>query len=121
MERDSVIVSRRPPSKEGKLSARFEYQKMTAREFSAALREIDLPPDAFARIFGVRKEVVARWLKGTQDVPPWVFVVLWILREVPNGIAIARTAAANHIAQDRKYVERGPFPYLTIPDDEEDS
>lgn len=107
--------------KEAKISARFEYARMSAKDFREALDEIDLPPQAFARIFGVRIEVVTRWLKGDQDIPPWAFVVLWILREVPNGIAIARTAAANHIVRDREHEERGEFPYLTIPDDEEGS
>lgn len=94
---------------------------MSAADFSLALREIDLAPPAFARIFGIRIEVVTRWLKGEQDIPPWAFVALWLMREVPNGVAIARTAAANHIARDTKYPQRGEFPYLTIPDDEEDS
>lgn len=117
---DSAILALQKP-KEAKISARFEYARMSAKDFREALDEIDLPHDAFARIFGVRIEVVRRWLKGEQDIPAWCFPVLWILREVPNGIAIARTAAANHIVRDREHPDRGDFPYLTIPDDEEDS
>lgn len=117
---DAMLAPRPPPSRKP-VSARFDYRRMTAREFSEALREIDLQPDAFARIFGVRKEVVGRWLSGTQDVPSWPFVALWLLREIPNGIAIARTAAANHIEIDREHPDRGRFPYLNIPDDREDS
>lgn len=101
------------------LSARFSYARMSAEDFSKALRDMDLPPPAFARIFGVRIEVVTRWLKGEQDIPPWCHVACWLMREVPNGVAIARTAAANHIVRDHKYPARGEFPYLTIPDQPE--
>src|SRR5690606_10889095 len=103
MGRFSTILAGRSPPKGPPVSARFEYARMSADDFSKALHDIDLAPPAFARIFGVRIEVVTRWLKGEQDIPPWVFVVCWLLREIPNGIAIARTAAANHIARDHKY------------------
>lgn len=115
---DAILASRAPPPKRDTVSARFEYQKMTGREFSAALAEIDLAPKAFARIFGVRPEVVQRWIKGEQDVATWVFPVMWLLREIPEGIAIARSAAANHIKIDRDHPDRGEFPYLRIPDEE---
>lgn len=103
------------------MSARFEYTRMTGAEITEALQEIDLDPVAFCRIFGIRPEVMKRWQRDEQDAPPWIFPVLWLLREVPNGIAIARTAAANHIKVDRNHLTRGDFPYLNIPDAWEDS
>lgn len=107
-----------PPRK--RMSARFEYTRLTGRQIGDALAEIDLLPAAFCRIFGVRKEVMRKWLKDEQEPPPWVFVVLWLLREVPNGIAIARTAAANHIRLDREHPEYGEFPYLISAQDDGD-
>lgn len=119
MPHNSAMLAAQSPPREASLSARFEYQKMTAREFSDALAEIDLPPKAFARIFGVRPEVVQRWIRDEQDIPPWPFICLWLLREIPEGIAIARSAAANHIKTDRDNPGRGDFPYLRIPDEED--
>lgn len=121
MTRDSATIAGRSPPRESRLSARFRYRRMTPKEFRDELQEIDLPPHAFARIFGVRPETITKWMRGENEIPPWPFVVLWLLREIPNGIAIARTAAANHIEFDNKFPDRGEFPYLSIPDDEEGS
>lgn len=117
MTRDSTTIAGRSPSRESRLSARFRYRRMTPKEFRDELQEIDLPPHAFARIFGVRPETITKWMKGDQDIPPWPFVALWLMREIPEGIAIARTAAANHIEFDNENPWRGEFPYLKIPDD----
>lgn len=118
MRQDSAMLAGRSPPKRNAVSARFEYTRMTAQQFSDALEEIDLPAPAFSRIYGVRLEVVERWLKGEQDIPPWVFIALWLMREIPSGTAIARSAAANHIKLDRKYPKRGEYPYLELPDEE---
>lgn len=117
---DSTAMVLPAPQGRKRVSARFEYKRMTGADLAAWLHELDLPADAFCRIFGVRPEVMARWLKDEQDIPPWVFVVVWLLKETPNGNAIARTAAANHIRIDRKFPDRGEFPYLRIPDEGDD-
>jgi hypothetical protein len=92
------------------VSARFIYDRMTGRDLSEALRELAMPPNAFARIFGVRPEVMSRWLKGDQDIPPWVYPVTRLL-SLPHALGEARVAAAEHIKEDREHPERGEYPY----------
>lgn len=102
------------------MTRRFEYRRITGRELSEALDDLDLPAKAFCRIFGVNPQVMTRWLRGDQETPPWVFPVIWLLREIPEAVAIARSAAASHIVRDNEHPSRGEYPYLS-PDDGEDS
>lgn len=122
MATKSTMLAGRSPPKGDRVSKRFTYARMTGKDLSEALREIDLKPRAFCRIFGVRPEVMSRWLKGTQDIATWVYPTVWLLREADNALGIVRTAAAHHVMIDHEHPEHGEFPFLNNPtDDEEDS
>jgi hypothetical protein len=96
----------------GDSMSRFEYDRMTGEEFEAGLREIEMHPKAFARIFGVQYRTVRKWLKedGT-GIPAWVYVALSLLRTSEAKIA-ARDAAARMIRIDNLKPQRGEYPYL---------
>ncbi|MGT2467431.1 hypothetical protein ACVOMV_24980 [Mesorhizobium atlanticum] len=63
----SMLVGKALPRKN---MPRSEYSRMTGTEFNRVLKELELPGYGFARIFGVRPDVVKRWLRGEQDIPP---------------------------------------------------
>lgn len=94
----------------GNKMPRFEYDRLTGGELDVALRELDLPPYGFARIFGTRANVVKKWLRDEQDIPAWVFVAIALLRQ-PGALSAARQAAAQHIRVDNRYPNRGQYPY----------
>jgi hypothetical protein len=96
----------------GDSMSRFEYDRMTGEEFEAALREIEMHPKSFARIFGVQYRTVRKWLKDDgAGIPAWVYVVLSLLRTTEAKIA-ARDAAARMIRHDNLKPQRGEYPYL---------
>ncbi|MFD1477023.1 hypothetical protein [Ancylobacter polymorphus] len=95
------------------MAPRFEYDRLTADQFRAGLRDADMTPQTFARIFGTRLEVVERWLAGTQDIPPWTAPVLRML-QVPAAVAAARAAAAEMIRGDNLRPELGTYPYKRL-------
>ena len=92
---------------------------MGADDFNAALRNLDMPSDAFARITGSNPKSVARWRKGQQDIPPWVPVLLAVLLDDPGNVVVARRAAAAMIRRDNEHPERGEYPYLKGGGDDE--
>lgn len=99
---------------------RFDYDRMSARQFSEALRGIDMSPSTFARLFGVNEAVVRRWLRGLLDIPIWVAPVVEMLRR-PGNIRIAREVAALTIRADKENPARGEYPYQAgrqWPDDD---
>lgn len=94
------------------MGRRFEYRKLTKKEFREALARIDMPLLAFARIFGPDERRVRLWLNGQEDIPTWCRPVLRMLENVPGAIPEARQAAAEMIVRDNAHPERGEFPYL---------
>ncbi|WP_378952149.1 hypothetical protein [Mesorhizobium sp. ANAO-SY3R2] len=89
---------------------RFEYDRMTAEDFRAALEGLDLPAKGFARIWGVRAGTVGKWVKGEQDIPPWVYVAFALMRQ-DGAMVTARDAAANMIRRDNLRPQLGEYPY----------
>lgn len=100
------------------MSKRFEYKRMTAAEFSAALTEAAMKPNTFARLFGVDSRTVRRWLAGTFEIPPWVDVVLRLLVTAGGAHGWLRKAASEVIVRDNEHPERGEYPYRRIQYDD---
>jgi len=57
---------------------------MTGEEFGAALRELGLPQRQFAMRAGVSAEAVNRWVRGHNPTPPWIDLVVELLRKEPK-------------------------------------
>jgi len=57
---------------------------MTAAEFLAALDTLGMKREAFAERFGLHLSAVYRWAQGTRAVPPWVPVVIEMIKEEPQ-------------------------------------
>jgi DNA-binding transcriptional regulator YiaG len=55
---------------------RENVTRMTPNEFVAALRELKLSQNGFARFTGTNDRTVRRWAHGQQDIPQWVSVML---------------------------------------------
>ncbi len=103
------------------MSKRFHYQKMTGREFSAALDRLGMKPKAFARVFGLNWSTVLRWVRPPDapdalTVPTWVPVALTLL-ELPHALGRARQVAAERITRDGRTGEA--FPFLDLEEDDE--
>jgi len=93
------------------MSQRFEYRKMTAAEFSAALTDAAMKPNTFARLFGVDRRTVQRWLNGSFIIPTWVPIVMQLLATAGGAHGWVRKAAAEVIVRDNEHPERGEYPY----------
>jgi hypothetical protein len=96
------------------MAPRFEYDRLTADQFRAGLRDADMTPQTFARIFGVQLKRVEDWLING-DIPPWVAPVLRMLL-VPAAVAAARAAAADMIRVDNLRPELGAYPFRALRD-----
>ncbi len=59
--------------------AQKRYPRMTKQQFSAALDEVRLTPEEFSWGTGSNEVRVNRWLKGEEDIPPWVTVLCAVL------------------------------------------
>lgn len=99
---------------------RFDYDRMSARQFSEALRSLAMKPATFARLFGVNDRVVRKWIASEQDIPPWVSQAVELMR-LPGAFTVARDVAALMIRADKENPERGEYPYQAgrqWPDDD---
>jgi transcriptional regulator with XRE-family HTH domain len=53
---------------------------LTAAEFRAALAEVGYSQRGFASFTGSNERTVRRWALGEQRIPPWVPVMLRLMR-----------------------------------------
>lgn len=54
----------------------YRFQRMTGTEFSGALNHLGLSVGEFRRLTGASPKKVEEWLRGLEDIPPWVPVFL---------------------------------------------
>ena len=101
------------------MGRRFEYTRMTAKDFRDGLAAIDMPPLAFGRIFGFDEKRIRLWMTGQEDIPIWVRPVMAMLQNAPGAIPEARQAAAEMIIRDNARPEDGEYPYLAKEDGNE--
>lgn len=81
---------------------RYSYDRMDKRALRAALEQLDLGDRQFAKIYGVPWERVDRWLKGQDDIPHAVAVMLALLT-LPGAIDLAERYT-NTVAHDVRTV-----------------
>lgn len=100
------------------MAKRFEYRDITPAEFSAALDRACMKPNTFARLFGVDRRTVIRWVGGSADIPSWVGIVLQLVATSGGAHGWLRKAAADFIIRDNAHPERGEFPYRRFTADD---
>lgn len=94
------------------MANRFEYERLTPEDFQAALADLEMPVESFARITGERLDRFKEMMAGKRKFPPWVWLVLELL-DMPGAIVVARDCAAAMILMDNLRPELGEYPYLT--------
>ena len=87
---------------------RFERDRMSGKDFAAALAHLEMKPGAFARIFGAEIKRVDEWISGKEPVPHWVPVVVDLL-QMPGALGRARQVAAEMILRDNLRGEDAPY------------
>lgn len=91
---------------------RFTYRRLSPDEFRSALDAMGWSAGTFARIFGANVRRVQQWLHGEEEPPPWVAVVIGLLKDKPHNVVEARQIAAEMILHDNLRPELGEYPYL---------
>jgi transcriptional regulator with XRE-family HTH domain len=71
------------------MSRRYQYERMTAEQFSKALNQLNLTMRQFVRLSGVSEAKVERFISGKEDIPHFV-TVLCALLTLPNALAMAK-------------------------------
>ena len=82
---------------------RYEYDRMTGEQLSAALNELGLSKREFAKFVGAKAERVQGWLDGTESagrIPQWVPLILGLLT-LPGALELAR-AYTDSVARDTR-------------------
>lgn len=87
---------------------RFDYDRLAPEQLAERLVGLDLLPNAFARVWGVRENTMNKWLTEG-NIPPWVNVALDVLAEVPGALAAARRSAGRIIRRDN--LRQLSYPY----------
>lgn len=64
------------------------YNRLTAKELSAALDDLKLTAGQFARLSGSQRKRVLQWLEGIEEIPHNVTVLLSLLK-LPGSMKVA--------------------------------
>jgi hypothetical protein len=83
-------MAMKPAPKTASKSRRFEYDRMTAEQFRAALAQLDYTPVYFARITGKNRRKVQYWYDGEEDIPHDVLLICSLLT-LPGAKEMAST------------------------------
>jgi hypothetical protein len=83
------------------MGRRYVYERMTGREFSAALDRIGLTMRQFARLSGAREDRVQAWLEDCEDIPHHVGVLCAALA-LPAAMELARAYTDNMVRDSRE-------------------
>ena len=65
------------------------YTRLSGERFNLALAQLQISNGWFAWVTGSNRQRVRDWLKGREDIPPWVTLVVCLLN-LPGGISMAR-------------------------------
>jgi hypothetical protein len=81
----------------------WTFQRITPEQFRKALLDLNIKVVDFAFITGSNPVTVQRWMAGTQDVPPWVPVMLALMGQegcMPLARAVAETLVIREAGHD---------------------
>lgn len=89
---------------------RFTYRRLEPETFEMALQTVGISAREFAKLSGAPHHRVGQWLRGENDIPPWVMVFMTMLT-VPKALDIARAAANETIIRDNENMHLGEYPF----------
>ncbi|WP_048710422.1 hypothetical protein [Microvirga massiliensis] len=73
----------------GVTACKYQHERLTRRQFSQALRDLNLTMRKFSRLSGAGERSVDRWLRGECDIPHYVTLFCTLLR-MPGAMEKAR-------------------------------
>lgn len=82
------------------MTQRYQYRRMTAEEFGAALNDLDMSLNDFVRIAGCAYRRARLWVEGKEDIPPYVPVLLSLMT-LPGGRERALETALSFVIADQ--------------------
>lgn len=80
------------------VSTRYVYDRMTGAQLSTALDQLGLTMRGFGKIYGVPAKRMQAWLKGDEDIPHSVAVMVGLLT-LPGAVDLAN-AYTDSVAHD---------------------
>lgn len=72
------------------VAKRYEYDRMTGEQLSAALAQLGITMREFAKLLGAKPERVQAWLLGTDNIPQSAALAA-VLLTLPGALDLART------------------------------
>lgn len=70
------------------VAKRYEYERMTGEQLSAALDQIGIDAATFSELHGAKQERVENWQAG-RDAPPQSAALLCVLLTIPGALDLA--------------------------------
>jgi hypothetical protein len=88
------------------MSRRYRYNRITGEQFSQALSDLRMGDVLFARLSGATDRRVQRWMRGEEEIPPFVPVLCSLLM-LPGAIDTASEVAQRmRSGEDRRLYDR---------------
>lgn len=82
------------------VAKRYEYERMTGEQLSAALAQLGISMREFGKLTGTKPERVQSWLDGTDNIPQSAALAA-VLLTLPGALELARTYT-DSVARDTR-------------------
>lgn len=82
------------------VAKRYEYDRMTGEQLSAALAQLGISMREFAKLVGAKPERVQAWLDGADNIPQSAALAA-VLLTLPGAIELARSYT-DSVARDTR-------------------
>ena len=78
---------------------RYTFARMTPGDLSRDLHQIGISAGQFARLGVAGDKRIKEWLEGKEDIPPWVPVLLDLMK-LPGAPERARATAEHYLTEE---------------------
>jgi hypothetical protein len=82
------------------VAKRYEYDRMTGEQLSAALAQLGISMREFGKLVGAKPERVQAWLDGSDNIPQSAALAA-VLLTLPGALELARTYTES-VARDTR-------------------
>lgn len=82
------------------VAKRYEYERMTGEQLSAALAQLGITMREFGKLTGTKPERVQAWLTGNDNIPQSAALAA-VLLTLPGALELARTYT-DSVARDTR-------------------